>query len=86
MCETLSLSEPVRPTFGDVDGNINSGFPSRTYKNVANYVARGGYRPDLRQAAIARASAVFKSQRPVKADPEKKLRGNAAKKAAASSE
>lgn len=56
----------------------------RTYKNIANYVARGGYRPDLRQAAIARASAVFKSQRPVKAEPEKKLRGNAAKKAAAS--
>lgn len=65
--------------------NAMATFP-RTYKNVANYVARGGYRPDLRQAAIARASAVFKSQRPVKADPEKKLRGNAAKKAAAASE
>ncbi|CAN8097471.1 unnamed protein product [Discula destructiva] len=63
-----------------------SGHSRKTYKNVANYVARGGYRPDLRQAAIARASAVFKAQRPVKADHEKKLRGNAAKRAAASSE
>ncbi|KAJ4424721.1 hypothetical protein N0V82_000649 [Gnomoniopsis sp. IMI 355080] len=60
------------------------GHSRKTYKNIANYVARGGYRPDLRQAAIARASAVFKSQRPVKPEPEKKLRGNAAKKAAAS--
>lgn len=58
-------------------------FLFRTYKNVANYVAKGGYRPDLRQAAIARASAVRKSQRPVKSDPEKKLRGKAAKRAAA---
>lgn len=56
----------------------------RTYKNVANYVAKGGYRPDLREAAIARASAVRKSQRPVKPEPEKKLRGNAAKRATAS--
>lgn len=56
----------------------------RTYKNVANYVAKGGYRPDLREAAIARASAVRKSQRPVKTEPEKKLRGNAAKRATAS--
>lgn len=58
----------------------------RTYKNVANHVAKGGYRPDLRQAAISRASAVRKSQRPVKPEGEKKLRGNAAKRAAASSE
>lgn len=58
-------------------------FACRTYKNVANYTAKAGYRPDLRQAAIARASAVKRSQRPVKPEPEKKLRG---KKAAAASE
>lgn len=57
---------------------------NRTYKNVANHVAKGGYRADLRQAAIARASAVRKTQRAPRAEPEKKLRGNAAKRAAAS--
>lgn len=56
---------------------------SRTYKNVVNYTAKSGYRGDLRQAAVARASAIRKSQRPTKAEPEKKLRGNAAKRAAA---
>ncbi|ROW12396.1 hypothetical protein VMCG_00519 [Cytospora schulzeri] len=54
----------------------------KAYKNVANSTAKSGYRPDLREAAVARASAIRKSQRPVKAEPEKKLRGNAAKKAA----
>ncbi|TLS29126.1 hypothetical protein PpBr36_00505 [Pyricularia pennisetigena] len=54
-----------------------------TYKAVANQTAKNGYRADLRQAAVARTSAILKSQRPVKAEPEKKLRGNAAKKAQA---
>ncbi|KAK3380319.1 ribosomal protein L28e [Lasiosphaeria ovina] len=55
----------------------------KTYKNIATQTAKSGYRADLRQTAVARASAIRKSQRPVKASPEKKLRGNAAKKAAA---
>lgn len=54
-----------------------------TFKAVANQTAKNGYRADLRQAAVARTSAILKSQRPVKAEPEKKLRGNAAKKAEA---
>lgn len=58
----------------------------RTSKAIASQVARGGYRPDLRQAAVARASLIRRSQRPVKASPVSKLRGNAAKKAAASKE
>ncbi|KAL1872784.1 hypothetical protein VTK73DRAFT_1334 [Phialemonium thermophilum] len=53
------------------------------YKAVVNQVAKSGYRPDLRREAVARASAIRHSQRPVKPAPEKKLRGNAAKKAAA---
>ncbi|KLU87899.1 ribosomal protein L28e [Magnaporthiopsis poae ATCC 64411] len=53
-----------------------------TYKAVANRTAKNGYRPDLRQAAVARASAIRHSQRTPKPEPEKKLRGNAAKKAA----
>ncbi|KAK7737030.1 hypothetical protein SLS53_006786 [Cytospora paraplurivora] len=55
----------------------------KTYRNVANSTAKSGYRPDLREAAITRASAIRRSQRPVKASPEKKLRGKAAQKAAA---
>ncbi|KAK3944305.1 putative ribosomal protein l28e protein [Diplogelasinospora grovesii] len=55
----------------------------KTYKNIASQTAKTGYRPDLRQAAIARASAIRRSQRPVKPEPERKLRGTAAKKAAA---
>jgi large subunit ribosomal protein L28e len=54
----------------------------RTFKSIANQTAKSGYRPDLRSAAIARASAIRRSQRPVKPTPERKLRGNAAKKAA----
>ena len=55
---------------------------ARTFKNIANQTARNGYRGDLRGAAVSRASAIRRSQRPVKETPEKKLRGNAAKKAA----
>lgn len=58
----------------------------RTYKSVAGVVAKNSYRPDLRAHAVARASAIIKSQRPVKDSPEKKLRGSKAKKAAAEKE
>ncbi|KAK4123897.1 ribosomal protein L28e [Parathielavia appendiculata] len=58
----------------------------KTYKAVANQVAKNGYRPDLRQAAIARASAIRRSQRTPKPDPVKKPRGAAAKRAAAAKE
>lgn len=56
---------------------------SRTYKAVANQAAKAGYRGDLRQAAVARVSAIRRSQKTPKPDAEKKLRGNAAKRAAA---
>ncbi|KAH0490316.1 hypothetical protein TgHK011_001792 [Trichoderma gracile] len=55
----------------------------KTYKAVASQVAKTGYRPDLRAAAVERASAIRHSQLPVKADPEPKLRGKKAKAAAA---
>ncbi|EAA33690.1 hypothetical protein GE21DRAFT_4187 [Neurospora crassa] len=54
----------------------------KTYKAIARQVA--GYRSDLLKAAVARASAIRRSQRAVKPEPAQKLRGNAAKKAAAS--
>ncbi|KAH7041128.1 ribosomal L28e/Mak16 [Microdochium trichocladiopsis] len=51
-----------------------------TYKAIANQTAKNGYRPDLRAAAVSRASAIRQSQREKKPEPEKKVRG---KKAAA---
>ncbi|KAK8026873.1 ribosomal protein L28e [Apiospora marii] len=53
---------------------------------VANQTAKNSYRPDLREVAVQRVSAIRRSQRPVKPEPEQKLRGNKAKKAAAASE
>ncbi|KAK7965080.1 ribosomal protein l28e protein [Apiospora sp. TS-2023a] len=57
-----------------------------TYKAVANQTAKNSYRPDLREVAVQRVSAIRRSQRPVKPEPQQKLRGNKAKKAAAASE
>ncbi|KAI2642559.1 60S ribosomal protein L28 [Xylaria nigripes] len=57
----------------------------KTYAAVASQAAKRGYRADLRQAAVARASAIRRSQRATKPTPELKLRGSKAKKAAASS-
>ncbi|KAI0389991.1 60S ribosomal protein L28 [Xylariaceae sp. FL0594] len=57
----------------------------KVYVAVANQAAKNGYRADLRQAAVARASAILKSQKDPKPTPEPKLRGSKAKKAAASS-
>lgn len=44
-------------------------------------LAKNGYRPDLEKAALARASAVVKSQKPVKATKNTKKGRRAAKKA-----
>ena len=54
----------------------------RIYKGIVNYTAKQGYRADLRQEAVARASAVRQSQRAKKETPEKKLRGATARAAA----
>lgn len=72
-CETNSSTEQI----ADMIANLY-----RTYKAIARQVA--GYRSDLLKAAVARASATRRSQRAVKPEPAQKLRGNAAKKAAAS--
>ncbi|WYZ40360.1 hypothetical protein EsH8_IV_000701 [Colletotrichum jinshuiense] len=53
----------------------------KTYSAVARQAAAGGYRADLREAAVQRVSAIRRSQRPVKPEAEKKPRGNKAKKA-----
>ena len=56
----------------------------RAYKAIAAQAAKRGYRADLLEAAVQRASAIRRSQRPVKADAEKKVRGAKARKAAES--
>ncbi|KAI1467207.1 ribosomal protein L28e [Daldinia caldariorum] len=62
----------------------HGGKPTRKiYKAVASRTAKSGYRPDLREAAVARVSAIRRSQREPKPTPEKKPRGAKAKKAAA---
>lgn len=55
---------------------------NRTYKAIASSTAKSGYRADLRSDAVARASAIRLSQRPKKDQPESKLRGAKARKAA----
>lgn len=54
----------------------------KVFKGVVNSTAKKGYRPDLRAEAVARASAVKKSQGENKKDvPPAKLRGAKARKA-----
>ncbi|CAE6472665.1 unnamed protein product [Rhizoctonia solani] len=60
----------------------NSG-PRRSQGVVASQ-ARLGYRPDLRQAALQRVTALHRAQQEKKPAPERKLRGKKAKAAAAS--
>ena len=55
---------------------------SRIYKGIVNQTAKNGYRPDLRQAAVGRASAIKQSQRTKKEDPKSKTRGAKARKEA----
>ncbi|KAK6841626.1 60S ribosomal protein L28 [Apiospora arundinis] len=43
----------------------------RTYKAVANQTAKNSYRPDLREVAVQRVSAIRRSQRPVKPTPSR---------------
>jgi large subunit ribosomal protein L28e len=67
-------------------GTISDILNYRTYKTIVNNTAKSGYRSDLRAHAVARASAIRKSQTPKKDLPESKLRGAKAKKAAAEKE
>ncbi|KND91609.1 putative 60S ribosomal protein L28e [Tolypocladium ophioglossoides CBS 100239] len=83
---TKKTANPTKPaqafsktTYGGNKSNRKS------YKAVANQAAKSGYRGDLRSAAVERVSAIRRTQLPTKADPEPKLRGSKAKKAAESS-
>ncbi|KAI7904137.1 ribosomal protein L28e [Cokeromyces recurvatus] len=52
----------------------------QTSKSVANLIARSHYRPDLRAAAVARASAILSSQQPKKVRAKKEAKGPRAQK------
>lgn len=51
----------------------------RTARGVVNKTARNGYRPDLRAEAVARASAIKRSQKSERKVREQKPRGAKAK-------
>ncbi|KAJ5504684.1 hypothetical protein N7463_007558 [Penicillium fimorum] len=53
----------------------------KIYKGVADRTAKNNYRADLREEAVARVSAVRRSQLPKKDTPAKKARGSKANKA-----
>lgn len=53
----------------------------RIYKGVADKTAKNNYRADLREEAVARVSAVRRSQLPKKDTPAQKPRGAKARKA-----
>lgn len=55
---------------------------TRIYKGVADKTAQNGYRADLREEAVARVSAIRRSQQPKKDTPASKVRGVKARQAA----
>ncbi|OLN81667.1 putative 60S ribosomal protein L28e [Colletotrichum chlorophyti] len=79
-----NFNKPAKATTEVVYGGNKSA--RKTYSAVARQAAAGGYRGDLREAAVQRVSAIRRSQRPVKPEAEKKPRGNKAKKAATETE
>ncbi|KAM5353781.1 hypothetical protein ACJ41O_000431 [Fusarium nematophilum] len=84
---TTKKAQPNKPAENITETSYSGAKSNRkTYQAVANQAAKNGYRSDLRAAAVERASAVKRSHKPVKPEPEQKLRGNKAKKAAAAAE
>ncbi|KAG2197504.1 hypothetical protein INT46_003433 [Mucor plumbeus] len=53
----------------------------QTSKSVANLIARSQYRPDLRAASVARASAILSTQKPRKVHAKREAKGVRANKA-----
>merc|ERR1712000_174960 len=83
---TKKTSAPTKPKEAFIKHEHSGSRPARrAYKTVANQTAKNGYRPDLREAAVQRVSAIKQSQRAVKPEPEPKLRGKKAREAASSS-
>ncbi|KAJ5279892.1 hypothetical protein N7478_005264 [Penicillium angulare] len=80
---TKKAGTPQQP--GKTFVTVNYGPKTSTrkiYKGVADQTAQNGYRADLREEAVARVSAVRRSQQPKKDTPAKQPRGVKARKAA----
>ncbi|KKA27156.1 hypothetical protein TD95_000372 [Thielaviopsis punctulata] len=76
---TKKVSAAATPAKGTIATTFSAQKPSRsTFKVVATATAKQGYRPDLREAAIQRASALKHANKPVKETPEAKPRGKKA--------
>ncbi|KAH7886353.1 ribosomal L28e/Mak16 [Phlebopus sp. FC_14] len=69
--------QAVRP--GRTTLTIRNRSGGRRALGVTAGVAKRGYRPDLRTAALARTSALVAAQKEKKPEPPKKLRGKKAK-------
>ncbi|KAJ5752347.1 hypothetical protein N7520_009264 [Penicillium odoratum] len=80
---TKKAANPQQP--GKTEVVVNYGPKTSTrkiYKGVAAKTAQNGYRADIREEAVARVSAIRRSQKPKKETPAKQPRGVKARKAA----
>jgi len=84
---TKNGSKSHQPAKAGHSQSFGAGVPSRkAYKSIVSSTAKRGYRSDLRAEAVARASAVKKSQRskgskshPTKLRGSRKAKADAAK-------
>ncbi|KAB8069795.1 ribosomal L28e protein family-domain-containing protein [Aspergillus leporis] len=80
---TKKPGNPQQPAKNTVGVNFGPNASTRKiYKSVAGKTAKSGYRADLRESAVARVSAIRRSQKFKKDTPPQKLRGAQARKAA----
>ncbi|KAJ5783678.1 uncharacterized protein N7518_009355 [Penicillium psychrosexuale] len=79
---TKKPSNPQQPAQNLVTVTYGPSTANRKiYKGVADRTAKNNYRADLREEAVARVSAVRRSQLPKKDAPAQKPRGSKARKA-----
>ncbi|CAP80103.1 hypothetical protein N7519_007642 [Penicillium mononematosum] len=79
---TKKPSNPQQPAQNLVTVTYGPSTSNRKiYKGVADKTAKNNYRADLREEAVARVSAVRRSQLPKKDTPAQKPRGAKARKA-----
>ncbi|KAJ5932709.1 hypothetical protein N7516_007198 [Penicillium verrucosum] len=79
---TKKPSNPQQPAQNVVTVTYGPSTSTRKiYKGVADKTAKNSYRADLREEAVARVSAVRRSQLPKKDTPAQKPRGAKARKA-----
>ncbi|KAJ5127519.1 hypothetical protein N7448_008298 [Penicillium atrosanguineum] len=80
---TKKPSNPQQPGKNQVTVTYGPKTATRKiYKGVADKTAQNGYRADLREEAVARVSAIRRSQQPKKDAPASKARGVKAHQAA----